>query len=550
MSENQRSTGEEAPRRDRRGDDGVQGGADRGERRPRGGGRRSCASEGLAQAAKKAGRATTEGLDRPLHPHGRQDRRARRGRTASPTSSRAPTSSRRWSRRSRCRSRRPARSYVRREDVPADVAREGEARSTARRWRSGQAGAASSTRSSRASWTASTRRSCLLDQPSIRDPNVTIAQLVAGRDRQDSARTSRSRASCASRSAKQRVRFDVDRSGFGNVRTRRTCPTIIVAVIVARARLQARPPETLRRSPDGRADTTASIPAVATQIAKDIAEIQGMGVETAIVIGGGNIFRGVAASARGMDRATADYMGMLATVINALALQDALEQQGVDDARGDRDRDARGRRAVHPPPRHPPPRERAASSSSRAGTGNPYFTHRHRRRAARDGDQGRRHPEGAPRSTASTPPTRCSTRPRRSFDRISYLQVLEQGLQGDGRHGHLALHGQQAADRRLQPADAGQHPARDHGRAGRLDWSRPERQRRAIEHGRQRPERPVRRSQEADGRARIEHVRHELAGVRTGRASVDACSTACTSRPTARRCRSTRSRRSRSPSRR
>jgi uridylate kinase len=70
-------------------------------------------------------------------------------------------------------------------------------------------------------------------------------------------------------------------------------------------------------------------PAVATQIAKDIAEIQSLGVETAIVIGGGNIFRGIAASARGMDRATADYMGMLATVINALALQDALEQQNV-----------------------------------------------------------------------------------------------------------------------------------------------------------------------------------------------------------------------------
>src|SRR5438093_4471229 len=70
-------------------------------------------------------------------------------------------------------------------------------------------------------------------------------------------------------------------------------------------------------------------PAVATQIARDIGEIQEMGVQTAVVIGGGNIFRGVAASARGMDRATADYMGMLATVINALALQDALEQQGV-----------------------------------------------------------------------------------------------------------------------------------------------------------------------------------------------------------------------------
>lgn len=70
-------------------------------------------------------------------------------------------------------------------------------------------------------------------------------------------------------------------------------------------------------------------PAVAAQIAADVAEIQALGVETAIVIGGGNIFRGIAASARGMDRATADYMGMLATVINALALQDALEKNGV-----------------------------------------------------------------------------------------------------------------------------------------------------------------------------------------------------------------------------
>ena len=70
-------------------------------------------------------------------------------------------------------------------------------------------------------------------------------------------------------------------------------------------------------------------PAVATRIAVDVGSIQSLGVETAIVIGGGNIFRGIAASARGMDRATADYMGMLATVINALALQDALEQQGV-----------------------------------------------------------------------------------------------------------------------------------------------------------------------------------------------------------------------------
>src|SRR5512143_3100290 len=70
-------------------------------------------------------------------------------------------------------------------------------------------------------------------------------------------------------------------------------------------------------------------PAITTGIARDVGELQALGVQTAIVIGGGNIFRGLAASARGMDRATADYMGMLATVINALALQDALERQGV-----------------------------------------------------------------------------------------------------------------------------------------------------------------------------------------------------------------------------
>ncbi len=70
-------------------------------------------------------------------------------------------------------------------------------------------------------------------------------------------------------------------------------------------------------------------PAVTTQIAKDVLEIQQLGVQTAVVIGGGNLFRGLAASARGMDRATADYMGMLATVMNALALQDAMRHAGL-----------------------------------------------------------------------------------------------------------------------------------------------------------------------------------------------------------------------------
>src|SRR5216110_925466 len=70
-------------------------------------------------------------------------------------------------------------------------------------------------------------------------------------------------------------------------------------------------------------------PATITRIAKEIKGVHDLGVEIAIVVGGGNIFRGVALSARGMDRASADYMGMLATAINALALQDALEQQNV-----------------------------------------------------------------------------------------------------------------------------------------------------------------------------------------------------------------------------
>jgi uridylate kinase len=64
-------------------------------------------------------------------------------------------------------------------------------------------------------------------------------------------------------------------------------------------------------------------------IAQEIARVRELGVQVAIVVGGGNIFRGVAASSQGMDRATADYMGMLATVMNALALQDALEKRGV-----------------------------------------------------------------------------------------------------------------------------------------------------------------------------------------------------------------------------
>ncbi len=70
-------------------------------------------------------------------------------------------------------------------------------------------------------------------------------------------------------------------------------------------------------------------PSILEGLAGEIADVVAMDVEVAVVIGGGNIFRGLAASARGMERASADYMGMLATVLNALALQNALEGKGV-----------------------------------------------------------------------------------------------------------------------------------------------------------------------------------------------------------------------------
>ena len=114
-------------------------------------------------------------------------------------------------------------------------------------------------------------------------------------------------------------------------------------------------------------------PATITRIAKEIKDVHDLDVEIAIVVGGGNIFRGVALSARGMDRASADYMGMLATAINALALQDALEKQSVYTRVMSAIEMAKiaepfiRRRAI----RHI---EKGRVVIFAAGTGNPYFT--------------------------------------------------------------------------------------------------------------------------------------------------------------------------------
>ena len=108
-------------------------------------------------------------------------------------------------------------------------------------------------------------------------------------------------------------------------------------------------------------------------IARQLREVNDLGVEVAIVVGGGNIWRGIAGSNKGMDRATADYMGMLATVINALALRDALEQAGVET----RVQSAIEMRQVAEPyirlkaVRH---LEKNRVVIFAAGTGNPYFS--------------------------------------------------------------------------------------------------------------------------------------------------------------------------------
>jgi len=114
-------------------------------------------------------------------------------------------------------------------------------------------------------------------------------------------------------------------------------------------------------------------PAMIKYVAEEVQSIHDLGVQLAIVVGGGNIFRGIAASSYGMDRASADHMGMLATVINSLALQDALEKQGIQT----RTQSAISMHEVAEPyilrraVRH---LEKGRVVIFAAGTGNPYFT--------------------------------------------------------------------------------------------------------------------------------------------------------------------------------
>jgi uridylate kinase len=167
--------------------------------------------------------------------------------------------------------------------------------------------------------------------------------------------------------------------------------------------------------------------AVIQQIAGDVAEAHQKGVQMGIVIGGGNIFRGVAASADGMDRASSDYMGMLATVINALALQDALEKQSVP---------TRVQTAIEMAEiAEPYIRRRAIRHLEKnrvvifgAGTGNPYFTTDTAAalRAMEIGAEVLMKATKVDKIYDKDPVKYADAKP---FDKISYIEVLNRGLQ-------------------------------------------------------------------------------------------------------------------------
>ena len=222
---------------------------------------------------------------------------------------------------------------------------------------------------------------------------------------------------------------------------------------------RARPAQALRRGVRRRRRLRHRRRRSSERIAKEIVEVRDdLGVDVAVVVGGGNIWRGMTGAGAGMDRAQADYMGMLATVINALALQDTLEQLG---------QPTRVQTAIHMAQiAEPYIRRRAIRHLEKGrvvifagGTGNPFFT-TDTTAALRAAEI---EAEALLKGTHSGVDGIYTADPKldpdaTKLDEVSYLDVLNQGLQGDGLDRHHALHGQRAADRRVRPADRGQPP--------------------------------------------------------------------------------------------
>lgn len=169
-------------------------------------------------------------------------------------------------------------------------------------------------------------------------------------------------------------------------------------------------------------------PPVVEDIAAQIKKVREQGVDVAIVVGGGNIWRGLAGSAKGMDRASADYMGMMATCMNALALQDALEKMDVDT----RVQTAIEMRQIAEPyirrkaVRH---MEKGRVVIFGAGTGNPYFstdTTAALRAAEIEADvilMAKKGTDGIYDSDPNKNPN------AKKFDKLTYIEIINRGLQ-------------------------------------------------------------------------------------------------------------------------
>ena len=197
-------------------------------------------------------------------------------------------------------------------------------------------------------------------------------------------------------------------------------------------------------------------PQIVREIAERVKEVADLGVQISIVIGGGNIWRGLSASHRGMDRTTADYMGMLATVINGLALQSCARTDRRPNARANRDRNEKRGRAVHP---------RAAPSGISklgrvvifvAGTGNPYFS-TDTTAALRASEIGAdiilkaTKVDGIYDRDPKLDPT------AKRYEQISLHRSADQAAAGDGFDRFQSLHGQQNSDRRFRHEQAEQY---------------------------------------------------------------------------------------------
>ena len=197
-------------------------------------------------------------------------------------------------------------------------------------------------------------------------------------------------------------------------------------------------------------------PAQIERIAKQVRDVRGARGGRRVVVGAGNIYRGLEGAAEGMDRATADYMGMLATVLNALTLQDALEQVGVDTrvmsamAVTEVAEPYIRRRAI----RH---LEKGRAVIFAAGTGNPFFTtdtaaalraleiHAEAILMAKNGVEG----------VYDSDPQQ---NPDAEFlAEISHREAIEKRPAGDGLDGAVTVHGQRPADLRLQHGRRAEH---------------------------------------------------------------------------------------------